>query len=377
MDSFPLTTYLIQHSKQLLNQLFWQHLCRPKTALFLYKRASLLKKAGRLRLDYQQQGISIPTFLIASIANRCNLNCLGCYARATGICDDIPEKTPLSDTEWEDLFHQAASLGISFCLLAGGEPLLRQDVLQAACRTKEMIFPVFTNGTLFTKKTCDLFKENPHLIPIISLEGSLESTDLRRGKGIGLLVKDTMKAMKAAQLLMGVSITVTTKNMDQVFADSFLDSLADSGVRLLFLIEYVPIGEGDHQLAFTPDNRGKLLEKCLQAKKSQRRMPILTFPGDEINLGGCLAAGRGFFHINPYGDAEACPFAPYSDRNLREHSLLEVISSPFFHALRKAGLVGGEHDGGCSLFAHSQEVQAILASLDAPTTNTSEASIDK
>ena len=89
-------------------------------------------------------------------------------------------------------------------------------------------------------------------------------------------------------------------------------------------------------------------------------MMFLSFPGDEKFMGGCLAAGRGFFHINPQGEAEACPFSPYSDRNLKEHSLLEVLRSPFFAKLREAELVGGEHTGGCALFERDDEVRKLL-----------------
>ena len=89
-------------------------------------------------------------------------------------------------------------------------------------------------------------------------------------------------------------------------------------------------------------------------------MIFLSFPGDEKHMGGCLAAGRGFFHINAYGAAEACPFSPYSDRSLREHTLLEVLDSPFFARLQQESLVGGEHDGGCALFQKRAQVQALL-----------------
>ena len=77
-------------------------------------------------------------------------------------------------------------------------------------------------------------------------------------------------------------------------------------------------------------------------------------------MGGCLAAGRGFFHINPYGEAEACPFSPYSDRSLTDTSMLEVLQSPFFRKLQEDRLVGGEHTGGCALFEHEAEVREIL-----------------
>ena len=59
--------------------------------------------------------------MIASITNRCNLKCRGCYARVrkhTG-------RPELTDEQWAGLFAQAKELGVSVIMLAGGEPLLR------------------------------------------------------------------------------------------------------------------------------------------------------------------------------------------------------------------------------------------------------------
>ncbi len=87
-----------------------------------------------------------------------------------------------------------------------------------------------------------------------------------------------------------------------------------------------------------------------------------SFPGDEKEMGGCLAAGRGFFHINAYGGAEPCPFSPFSDVNLKEISLLEALKSPLFCRLQNSGLFAEEHAGGCLLFEHREEVETLLKS---------------
>jgi len=90
-------------------------------------------------------------------------------------------------------------------------------------------------------------------------------------------------------------------------------------------------------------------------------MLFLSFPGDEKHMGGCLAAGRGFFHINEYGAAEPCPFSPYSDMNLHEHTLLDVLGSPFFRQVRELNAQGEAHPGGCALFHQEARVRALLS----------------
>lgn len=48
--------------------------------------------------------------------------------------------------------------------------------------------------------------------------------------------------------------------------------------------------------------------------------PIFTidFQNDGEYVGGCIAGGRNYLHINPNGDVEPCAFIHYSDSNIRE-----------------------------------------------------------
>ncbi len=89
-------------------------------------------------------------------------------------------------------------------------------------------------------------------------------------------------------------------------------------------------------------------------------MLFISFPGDEKSSGGCLAAGRGFFHINPQGGAEPCPFSPYSDINVRDTSVREALQSKLFTSLRSSDTLMEEHPGGCVLFERRDQVEDLL-----------------
>lgn len=128
----------------------------------------------------------------------------------------------LTAAQWADLFTQAAELGVSFILLAGGEPLLRPDILAAAAREKRIIFPVFTNGTLFSPDTCALFLQNRNLMPVLSLEGDAAATDARRGSGVYRCLQDAMALLHKNGVLFGASITVTRENLTAILAEDFL-----------------------------------------------------------------------------------------------------------------------------------------------------------
>ena len=104
-----------------------------------------------------------------------------------------------------------------------------------------------------------------------------------------------------------------------------------------------------------------LNRKVAELKNRFPDVNIFSFPGDEKNMGGCLAAGRGFFHINPYGGAEPCPFSPFSKLNVRENSIIEILKSPFFEKVRQVSMdSAGEHSGGCTLFSHEDEIRQLI-----------------
>lgn len=98
-------------------------------------------------------------------------------------------------------------------------------------------------------------------------------------------------------------------------------------------------------------------------RETQRDMLLISFPGDERASGGCLAAGRGFFHINARGGAEPCPFSPYSDTSLQDVSLKEAMRSPLFRRLREDGNLTGIHTGGCALFEQEETVKKYLEGI--------------
>lgn len=277
------------------------------------------------------------------------------------MCGDAPGGAePLSVSEWEHIFSQAEDLGISFILLAGGEPLLRRDLIGAAARHTPVIFPIFTNGTLIDDGYLALFDGHRNLVPILSIEGGREETDSRRGTGTYAALSAAMDRLRAEKILFGVSVTITRGNLAEVTSDAFLGLLQGRGCRLVFFIEYTAIDHDSKELELTPADREALEGRLAEIKAGYPGMVFISFPGDEKHMGGCLAGGRGFFHIDPYGSAEPCPFSPYSDRNLRNVSLLDAVNSPFFARLIEAGLVGGEHDGGCALFEHEAEVIALV-----------------
>ncbi len=360
-EEFNLERYLSDGVENIVKNAIKASLSNPKESIFLAKYAMAAKNARKLRNAAEEKGEHIPPFLIASIASACNLHCTGCYARANHSCLEQVDSGQLTEKDWKKIFQEADELGISFILLAGGEPLLRREILECAGDIPTVLFPVFTNGTLLNDNYLELFDQKRNLIPILSIEGDEVITDQRRGAGVFRRVSETMQRLKQKKIFYGASITVTTENIREVTSRAFLDRLYDSGCKTVIYVEYVPVTEDSKGLAPEDQEREYLAAELEKLRTELRDMLLISFPGDEKAYGGCLAAGRGFFHINPQGGAEPCPFSPFSDTNLKETSLREALNSPLFRKLGEQKLMTGEHAGGCVLFEQQERVQAILA----------------
>jgi MoaA/NifB/PqqE/SkfB family radical SAM enzyme len=326
---------------------------------FLSKLMPTLHNAAKLRDKNEQSGVHVPPFLIASIASQCNLRCAGCYARADGSCGDEQSADEMTTGHWSELFTQAEELGVSFVLLAGGEPLMRRDLISEASKHSKVVFPVFTNGTLLDDAYFELFGKHRNLIPILSIEGSGAATDERRGQGVANRLRRAIDALREKGILYGVSVTVTGENAEMITSPSFISELRERACGVVIFVEYVPVDETTNGLVLSAVGRDELALRVSALKSDYRDVVFISFPGDEKHLDGCLAAGRGFFHISTTGNAEPCPFSPYSDVNLKAHSLLEAINSPLFSRIKSQEFLQMEHSGGCVLFENKNIIAAL------------------
>jgi MoaA/NifB/PqqE/SkfB family radical SAM enzyme len=362
-QEFNLEKYLSNGVENIVKGAIRATLKDPKESIFIAKYAVSSKEATKLRREAEKNGEHIPPFLIASITSNCNLHCSGCYARSNHQCEDKEASNQLTDTQWLKIFREAKDLGIGFILLAGGEPMIRRDVIESAGQIPEIIFPIFTNGTMMDTAYMKLFDQSRNLIPVFSIEGHQNKTDDRRGQGVYDCVIAAMEQMKQNHLLFGASVTVTKENLTEVTSLEFLNHLANLGCKVVFYIEFVPVTKESSHLAPEDEERAFLAKKLDTLRMENERMVFISFPGDEKTSGGCLAAGRGFFHINSQGGAEPCPFSPYSDINVRETSLSDALHSRLFQKLQEEDVLLEEHAGGCVLFERKEKVEELLTSI--------------
>ncbi|MGD9675538.1 MAG: radical SAM protein [Candidatus Bipolaricaulia bacterium] len=327
----------------------------PRLALRGLRLLRDQQRAARRRDGHEKLGAHVPPFVIFSITGACNLTCAGCYAqilhRAT--------RPEMSDSRVRTLFREARQLGVSVMLLAGGEPLLRPNVLAEAAATPEILFLLFTNGSLFNEDLVRALRGMRNVIPVLSVEGGAEETDARRGAGAYERVIAVMADLQAHRIVFGTSTTLTRTNFTTAMGEDFVRRLVGRGCRLFYYINYVPVEPGTDDLELTTVQVAELDHHLAKYRRTMRAL-FIAFPRDELAFGGCLAAGKGFLHINAYGDVQPCPFSPYSDSNLTEVSFREALASPLFRAIRAEGVTLDESDGRCALWKRREWVEGLV-----------------
>lgn len=330
----------------------------PAAFRFFARMARAQRAAAERRAGWEKRGVHVPPLLILSVTGRCNLRCVGCYARA----ERREDEREMTSGELLAVVREAQELGIGIILMAGGEPMLRtKDVFALAQVAPDTVFPLFTNGTLIDDALVKRLRNQRNLIPVLSVEGRAAETDARRGRGVAERVGVTLARLRAAGVFCGTSITVTRANAGLVLQEQYVRELLASGCRLFFFVEYVPVCAGTEPLVLTGDQRQNLRQAMTRFHDDLPGL-FVTLPGDESFYGGCLAAGRGFVHISPAGRLEACPFAPYADTTIRNGGLRAALGSPLLAAIRDAhDRLTETEGGGCALWTQRAWVQSLLS----------------
>ena len=271
-EKFDLQDYMNKGVERVVSEALKATLRDPRESAFMLGFAKASRAASKKRRLAEDKGEHIPPFLIASITSRCNLHCAGCYSRSSHATTDAEPEKQLTGEEWLRIFDEADELGISFILLAGGEPMLRRDIIEAAGKKQDILFPIFTNGTFIDEKYFALFDKCRNLLPVMSIEGNREITDIRRGTGIYDRLISNMDELKRRGLIFGASVTVTTRNYREVTSEEFLDSLSDRGCKAVIYVEYVPVTEESTELAPTDAERDFLMQEIHRLRSERPDM---------------------------------------------------------------------------------------------------------
>ncbi len=310
---------------------------------------------------------NVPWLILMDPTSACNLHCTGCWAAEYG------NKLNLTFDEMDNLIKQGKELGIYLYMFTGGEPLVRKaDIIKLCEKHNDCAFLAYTNGTLVDEAFCNEMLRVGNLYLAISLEGFEAVNDLRRGNGVYGKVMHAMDLLKENGLIFGTSICYTSKNIETVTSDEFVDLMVDKGCRYAFYFHYMPVGnDAAVDLLPTVEQRTYMRTRVREIRKLTTGKGLFTmdFQNDGEFVGGCIAGGRNYFHINANGDAEPCVFIHYSGANIRTHSLLEILHQPLFMAYRDNQPFNENHLRPCPMLENPEILQRMVKETGAKSTD--------
>lgn len=276
--------------------------------------------------EYKEKyNCNVPWAILMDPTSACNLHCTGCWAAEYG------NHMNLTYEELDSIVKQGVEMGTYVYLFTGGEPMVRKkDIIRLCEEHQDCVFSTFTNGTLIDETFAQEMLRVKNFVPAISIEGFEEATDSRRGQGTYQKIMKAMDILKRNKLPFGISCCYTSANAEVIGSEEYFDKMIDMGAKFAWFFTYMPVGKGAvTELMATAQQREMMYHKIREYRNTK---PLFTvdFWNDGEYVGGCIAGGRSYCHINANGDIEPCAFIHYSDSNIREKTLLEAYRSPLF-----------------------------------------------
>lgn len=312
----------------------------------------------------KKYGCNIPWAILLDPTSACNLHCTGCWAAEYG------NKLNLSFEEIDSIITQGKELGIYMYIYTGGEPLVRKkDLIRLCEKHDDVAFLSFTNATLIDEEFCQDLLRVRNFIPAISLEGFEEANDFRRGDGVYKKVTNAMALLKSHHLPFGISACYTSKNYQDITSEEFYDMIIELGAYFVWFFHFMPVGnDAAPELMLKPDQREEVYHR-IRAFRETKGIFAMDFQNDGEYVGGCIAGGRRYLHINANGDVDPCVFIHYSDSNIREKTLLECLQSPLFMAYHDNQPFNDNMLRPCPMLENPERIVEIVNKTGAKSTD--------
>ena len=312
----------------------------------------------------EREGCNIPWAILLDPTSACNMHCTGCWAAEYG------NRLNLSLETMDSIIRQGKQMGTYMYIYTGGEPLVRKaDVIKLCEMHPDCEFLSFTNGTLIDEAFCREMLRVKNFVPAISLEGFEDANDSRRGQGAYQKVADAMRLLKKHKLPFGISACYTSRNYEDITSEEFFDYMIDSGALFVWFFHYMPVGNAAApELLPTPEQRETVYRRIREHRKT-KAIFSMDFQNDAEYVGGCIAGGRRYLHINAKGDVEPCVFIHYSNCNIHDVTLLQALKSPLFMAYHDGQPFNENMLRPCPMLENPEKLRAMVKETGAVSTD--------
>ncbi len=283
--------------------------------------------------------IQIPWLIEFSVTYRCQCKCSHCSVGR--YLDEADRKDELTNAQIKDVLSQAVKVGIPKVDFFGGEPLLREDIVDLIefGASKGLYMSVTTNAWLLTKELVRELRRAGISCINISLDSvSEEKHDNLRGlPGLYRRVLSAVQYCYTEGIPCIVSTYVTRnriKNFGKGKSDdsqltkiiSLARYLKASGVRVLF-----PIISGRWEQ-----------DKAKEFSEEEKRLVIDNIDYSFVFIEGaysvknkkkvCQSLSGKMFNISPYGDVQLCVTFTDGFGNVKDKPLKDVLNRMYSHS---------------------------------------------
>jgi MoaA/NifB/PqqE/SkfB family radical SAM enzyme len=203
----------------------------------------------------------------------CNQKCLHCYAANQPLAE-VPE---LDTDQWLAIIRKCRDIGIPQLTFTGGEPTMRNDLVELVNAAQWFVTRLNTNGRMLSAPLChDLYEASLDAVQVTLYAADAATHNLLVGAN-GF--DDTVCGIKNA-LAAGLNVSINTplcsKNTDYAKTLEFAHSL---GIRYVTCSGLIPTGG-----AATDPSRATRLSRTELIGVLQPAMDYVTKNGMEINF---------------------------------------------------------------------------------------------
>ena len=244
-----------------------------------------------------------------ALTHRCNLGCLHCYAREDAA---KPEEhgRELATGQWRKILDEIKAAGCLYLLITGGEPLLRNDfaAIYEYAKRQGFLVTIFSNGTLVTDNTAELFRKLPPRRLEITLYGASAATYERITGVPGTYERCRLGIEKLLAAGVNVALKGVLLTLNEHEFPAMEKIARDYGVEFRLDAALFPSFAGDRSfldLRVSPD-RAVAREFATPGALQGAREFLKRFRASETDRLYPCSAGTTVFHIDPHGTLFPC-----------------------------------------------------------------------
>jgi 12,18-didecarboxysiroheme deacetylase len=173
------------------------------------------RKSKRLPSHLLQFSEDKKPVVVWNVGRRCNLRCIHCYSQSRNTY--YPDE--LTTEEGKKFLRDIASFGSPVILFSGGEPLMREDIIELVSYATNLGLRavISTNGTLITKELAKELKKINLSYVGVSLDGMKDINDRFRGiNGAFDMALKGIRNCKDAGIKVGLRFTINKRNFKEI-----------------------------------------------------------------------------------------------------------------------------------------------------------------